>query len=260
MVNLFEGGAEIIPDGQLYKVDIPESHELLDYDKPLSKQPKQVKAALAKIKDLLPENALADLGEDWNTLFGNDNTGQNLYDTLSSVVGGDKEASLLLNEAGVPGLRYLDGMSRDKGEGSHNYVIFDDAAVDMLKTYYQESADSGPRGGIRKLDDGRSIVGLFKDKDISTVLHEGGHFFLENLREASRLETAPEWVRESWQTVQREYGFTEDSIPREAPERFARDFEAYLREGKAPSPKLETAFAKFRECGHLQKPQTTTGR
>ena|GEM_PF-5043680 len=110
---------------------------------------------------------------------------------------------------------------------------------------YQQSADA-PRGAISFGDKG-AIISLFQNKNLSTVLHEGGHFFLENLREAAGIDTAPDWVKESWKTVQSEYGFTGDTVPKEAHEQFARDFEAYLREGKAPSPKLESAFAKFKE-------------
>ncbi|MCL2124083.1 MAG: hypothetical protein FWH34_08310, partial [Desulfovibrionaceae bacterium] len=109
---------------------------------------------------------------------------------------------------------------------------------------------SAPRGGIRRLDDGRYIVGLFKNRDASTVLHETGHFFLENLREAAGLETAPQWVKDSWAALQREYGF--DSGVRgeawtRAHERFAREFEAYAREGVAPSPELAGAFEQFKD-------------
>ena len=107
-----------------------------------------------------------------------------------------------------------------------------------------------PRGGIRQLDDGRHIVGLFKNKDASTVIHETGHFFLENLREAAGIETAPQWVQEAWGALQKIYGFdttVQGEAWRAVHERFASEFEAYAREGKAPSPELKTAFEKFRE-------------
>lgn len=63
--------------------------------------------------------------------------GCDFYKTLEGVLGSDKEASLLLRDAGVPGIKYLDGSSRSAGEGSYNYVIFDDHAVNVLETYYQ---------------------------------------------------------------------------------------------------------------------------
>ncbi len=117
-------------------------------------------------------------------------------------------------------------------------------------------ADSAkPRGGIRQMADGRYIVGLFKKADASTILHETAHFWLEELREASKLETAPEWVGEAWGKLQKAYDFEglvdgKDGKSVAAwtsiQERFAREFEAYAREGKAPSWELQSAFNKFR--------------
>ncbi|ANZ44239.1 hypothetical protein [Cloacibacillus porcorum] len=63
--------------------------------------------------------------------------GRNLYEDLSDELGSDKEASLLLRDAGIAGIKYLDGASRHRGEGNYNYVIFDDQAVKVLETYYQ---------------------------------------------------------------------------------------------------------------------------
>lgn len=34
-----------------------------------------------------------------------------------------------MRQAGIPGIRYLDGGSRDAGDGSRNYVMFDDKLV-----------------------------------------------------------------------------------------------------------------------------------
>ncbi|WP_352401929.1 hypothetical protein [Synergistes jonesii] len=64
-------------------------------------------------------------------------SGEAFYRWLSDMLGSDKEASLLLRDAGFVGIKYLDGSSRRKGEGRHNYVIFDDNAVNVLETYYQ---------------------------------------------------------------------------------------------------------------------------
>jgi hypothetical protein len=114
---------------------------------------------------------------------------------------------------------------------------------------YFQQRERGARGGIRKMDDGRYIVGLFKNKDASTVIHETGHFFLENLREAAGLEHAPQWVKDSWAKLQEQYGFehgAQSDAWRAAQERFAREFEAYAREGVAPSPELQGAFEQFR--------------
>lgn len=113
-------------------------------------------------------------------------------------------------------------------------------------TTFNSGVNSNTRGAISLLDNGRALVSLFRGKkNLSTVIHEGGHFFLENLREAARLANAPEWVGEAMAALQKEYDFTGNDIPTQAHERFAREFEAYARSGKAPSARLEAAFRQF---------------
>ena len=43
--------------------------------------------------------------------------------------------SSALREAGIPGIRYLDQGSRTAGEGSRNYVVFDDKLIEILRKY-----------------------------------------------------------------------------------------------------------------------------
>lgn len=439
-------------DGQLYEVDIPEDDVLLLWDSPLSGQPEKVVKALEGIGiDTSPQQ-----------------TGEQLYRALAKHMRSPRAASEHLNSLGVKGIKYLDGTSRRDGEGTYNFVVFDDNAISILNTYYQSQAEaalerdvaawektvdsmkekptghtlmltqtplvmhlvgadfkelyaaphvfdgmfgtsSNPkhnvhknidaavlkqipkaladpiavfrdprtesrmvfmletvdangatvvvpvefsaqkgwtevnltlsvyakghdgrvnsqwfwdnaqdivyinkkkdrafwkknqrwltssgsnslwvaasasgnkirteadlvklreqypthysgaagtaRGGMRKMADGRYVVGLFKRADASTILHETAHFWLEELREAARLETAPEWVHDAWAKLQTAYGFEGFLDGKNAEgvaawtgvqERFAREFEAYAREGKAPSWELQSAFNKFR--------------
>lgn len=50
---------------------------------------------------------------------------------LSGGVGPDVSAKL--RQAGIPGIRYLDAGSRGTGQGTSNYVVFDDALIELLK-------------------------------------------------------------------------------------------------------------------------------
>lgn len=45
------------------------------------------------------------------------------------------ETSELLRAYGIPGVKYLDQASRTAGEGTRNYVVFDDALIDLLRRY-----------------------------------------------------------------------------------------------------------------------------
>ncbi len=59
--------------------------------------------------------------------------GKEIYLDLVARFGTDGNAQMRASEhlasLGIPGLRYLDGTSRNKGEGSHNYVIWSEEAI-----------------------------------------------------------------------------------------------------------------------------------
>lgn len=40
-----------------------------------------------------------------------------------------------LRDAGIPGIKYLDGGSRAAGDGSRNFVVFDDSIIEILRKY-----------------------------------------------------------------------------------------------------------------------------
>lgn len=69
-------------------------------------------------------------------------TGKQIYKTLVSysseklMTDSQREASILLNKYGIKGITY------NGKEDGRCYVIFDDNAVDVLKTYYQEANES----------------------------------------------------------------------------------------------------------------------
>lgn len=140
---------------------------------------------------------------------------------------------------------------------SGNKILTEADLVKLREQYpahYSRAAGTA-RGGMRKMADGRYVVGLFKRADASTILHETAHFWLEELREAARLETAPEWVHDAWAKLQTAYAFEGFLDGKNAEgvaawtgvqERFAREFEAYAREGKAPAWELQSAFNRFR--------------
>jgi len=112
------------PGGNIYQVDLPDDQiaKMLDWDKPLSQQAPEVRAAIKKTQALLPENAMDDLGGDLSLLYGPDVTGADFLGTMNSLrpnLGED-----VLRQVGLPGVRYLDGGSRGAGQGSSNFVVF----------------------------------------------------------------------------------------------------------------------------------------
>lgn len=209
------------PDkGQLYKVDIPET-DYLDWDKSFGEQSPAVQQAM---------NAFG--------IAGAATTGAEFYHALSRELGSPKAASEWLNDHGVNGIQYLDATSRGTGETSHNYVVFDDNAVQILETYYQ-----GERGASVPL---KGLIALLQKADPSTFVHESGHIWLEELGRDAQRPNAPEQLKADWQTIKDWTGATDNEISREAHEKFARGIEAYIMEGKAPSFQLREAFAQFK--------------
>jgi len=112
-------------------------------------------------------------------------------------------------------------------------------------TLFQPS-DFGPRGAIHFGNKSFNIE-LLKNANKSTFFHETGHFYLEVLKDAAALENAQPQIKQDWNTVLDWLGGEAGKpLTTEQHEQFARGFEAYLMEGKAPSEGLRQAFYRFK--------------
>lgn len=145
----------------------------LDWDAPLFAQPEPVKAALRELGDedlirsidnpakwtvepsskgdkwivrnvwgehagTFKDKAKAQAKADEGTWRHGEGGGQLAYlklggNTLYGDTAGAKAASEALRARGIPGLKYFDGMSRGKGEGTRNYVTWDQDVLDRTK-------------------------------------------------------------------------------------------------------------------------------
>lgn len=127
-LDRFEKDGVRLREGHLYTVDLaPAEDEYLHWDLTLDEQPAKVRAAL-EATDWYPY-AEAQLEDQMPT---RNPGGDDLYHWLLQDYD-PRDASLLLREAGIPGIKYLDGASRAKGAGSYNYVIFDDSLVTITE-------------------------------------------------------------------------------------------------------------------------------
>jgi hypothetical protein len=52
-----------------------------------------------------------------------------------SDIGLEPTDAAALREAGIPGIRYLDQGSRTAGDGSRNYVVFDQSLIEIMRKY-----------------------------------------------------------------------------------------------------------------------------
>lgn len=103
-----------------------------------------------------------------------------------------------------------------------------------------------PRGQISWGPERHFNIDLLKDANLSTFLHESGHFFLEVMGDLAETAQAPAQVREDYQTILEWMGVkSRREITDEHHEKWARGVETYAKEGKAPSEKLREAFNHF---------------
>jgi hypothetical protein len=140
----------------MYEVNLHvDPDRLLDWDAPLASQPAAVRESVVDVArdfvDRLPDvNRAAVRGRferlaTDDTIRGGDalrTLGGDSIDMLggSIRVFGDRPvspqgASEALLERGIPGVRYLDGVSRRTGEGNRNFVMFDDEPVEIIRRY-----------------------------------------------------------------------------------------------------------------------------
>lgn len=261
-------------NGKLYEVEIPDIDTLLDEQKSLSEQPSKVKKAILDYYRSRPDEYIAPEDE---TLTGNNKTGKEfLKDVIFQLrrEGShtpERDASLLLNSFGINGITYYG--NRD----GRCYVVFDDKAIQIIDKYNQDvhnakAAYDASTGAIR----------LFDIADQSSFIHESAHMFLSDMERLAQKKDAPAGLVSDLQTVkdwagykpgqmngykgtalEKEFQEYADTI-REAKktgdvvaiksaearwihERFARGFERYIAEGKAPNESLKNVFEKFKE-------------
>jgi hypothetical protein len=120
-VDLLKKKSPLDPwSGGVYKVDLPDDAiaKMLDWDKPLHRQAPAVRKAVRAVVD---ESTAPGTYAQWVRGARPDfKTLQN--DMLEGL--GNAEISAKLRQAGIPGIRYLDGGSRGAGAGTSNYVVF----------------------------------------------------------------------------------------------------------------------------------------
>lgn len=116
----------------------------------------------------------------------------------------------------------------------------------------QTGAPREPRGYIT-FNDGKPgeqrkfQITVTARRDLSTLLHEFGHFYLEVVTDLAADADAPLQMQQDVAAIREWTGAKPDGpFEAEQHEQFARGFEAYLAEGKAPNPELQGAFARFK--------------
>lgn len=128
-----------VPKGSMYQVRIDaDPADFLDWDAPFASAD-DVERLAAKFDAVDPD--LRKRLEDWG--YERQQRGQVMpdgNDIVRELLGGvgnrnAQRATETMREAGIPGIKYLDQGSRGAGDGTRNYVVFDDKLITILKKY-----------------------------------------------------------------------------------------------------------------------------
>ncbi len=111
-----------------------------------------------------------------------------------------------------------------------------------------EQASGVKRGRIRLREDGRNTITLLKDANASTFIHEKGHDYLARMIRDAKDDLAPAQLKADADAVYKWLGVSGDEgVKTKHHEKFARGFENYIMEGRAPSAALARVFEQFRQ-------------
>jgi hypothetical protein len=188
-----------------------------------------------KINEVLDE--IDNLNDEYIKNEIKDFTNDDFYLLLTEQLGGAKQASLFLLENGIDGVKYpaesfSRGATSDTARG-FNYVVFDENAVSIEEVIKFQKDAIKARGAMMMNLDGQAIIYALTDPNVSTPLHEMAHVFEHYLTDTER-KAIVSWAGTKGWTI-------------ETSEKFARGFEKYLAEGKAPTTTLQKLFDRFKE-------------
>ena len=130
------GGERLKPAGKMYEVRIKAHPDnIMDWDKPIFDQPNIMKMLQDQHDNLDPDHEKFQfLDFAHKSLMNEKSNGSHAHYYLKQALG-SKGASDYLNGMGIKGIKYLDTGSRGVGEGTQNYVIFDDSLVNVARKY-----------------------------------------------------------------------------------------------------------------------------
>lgn len=150
----------------------------------------------------------------------------------------------------VQRVRGPDGAAPGREGGDRRSEVAGSGAGAQEVARLTQDTSTTPKG-YTELPAGRALqstirVFLNKSADVSTVLHESGHAFLEQLFDLAERPDAPQRTKDTAAAALKALGVdSRNQVKREQHEKFARAFEKYVFEGQAPSSALKQVFARF---------------
>ncbi len=261
--------------GQVYEVDLPENPYLLDEQLPVNQQSEHIRKVVRDIMNKYPDDYMS--SENYETgSFGDALTGGSFYKQLmfiaqrngmSDKIEQMKFASKILEKYGIKGITY------DGNQDGRCFVIFNPDDVKVIQKFYQQQADEA----FGAYSPTTRTITLFKNANLSTLIHESGHFWREMIRKYAAMDGASEqlkaynetlenWLDSEWskhnevvvqpdgsytlfyngEKLQEGFASRDEAIDTAKHECFARAVEKYFRTAEAPSFSLRKLFATFK--------------
>ena len=252
--------------GQVHEVDIPENPYLLDEQKTFSEQSDFVKEKLKNLEEKIVEKygftAKFAAGSSLQKI-----TGRDVYRKISNILGSDKASSQLLEKYGIKGITY------NGQQDGRCFVIFNPADVKVIQKFYQQQEAEA----LGSFTPSTLTITLFKNANLSTIIHESGHFWREMIRKYAAMDGASEqlknysetlenWLDSEWskhnevvvqpdgsftlfyngEAIQTGFASREAAIEVAKHECFARAIETYFMTAEAPSYGLRKIFSTFK--------------
>lgn len=90
------------------------------------------------------------------------------------------------------------------------------------------------------------VVRLFRHANLSTLVHESAHVFFLQMKQLVDSGEASPRMQADYAAMCKWVGSKDGYLNRDQHEKLAKGMELFLREGKAPSKKLEGCFGRFR--------------
>ncbi|WP_272962283.1 hypothetical protein [Alcanivorax jadensis] len=158
------------------------------------------------------------------------------FDIAVVPKGTDRDALKVLRDAGMK-VKYYD----PNKDGDRARVIGEQEQI-----LFQNKRDTNRGRILIDRANNNFNIELLENADLSTFLHETGHYFLEVMGAVATDPNASDRTRKMYEDALKWMGAeSRDQIGVEQHELFARTFEAYLRDGKAPSAELRPFFQRF---------------
>lgn len=177
---------------------------------------------------------------------------------IPSIYGKDNFENFIKNNLEAGNILYVDknkasvyarpnGLQLPKGsitKGSTNSILTKEQIVKTQKLNQDEIA---PRGSVSFADDIKQAFIRFNEtSDKSTLIHELAHIWLKDIERFAQISTNPDFA-EFKENLDTWLGEPVNGVYTvEQQEKFAKTFELYMQEGKAPNAELQGVFEKFK--------------